>query len=561
MGQLIPYIIIGLLLALLGWLGFRLVSGLMSNVSTEAVEAELQILKRSAEFAFADQTEFAPAYSDQKFIAGDTIRTQPNSKASLEVLGANVIILDENTEVQIETLQRRGDGSKEIAVNLKSGRLWARVSQDLMSESEDSYFRVNTDQLQVDVTGTIFEVAEGLVDTVRMPEGTSDITVWLDETKENSKTVALGTGQQLEVSPDKIELLSSGADLIEALDNDWERSEWHLENLERFNPTKVAEIRREIEIDAPTQAPESANDLELSASLPSPTITYPTGDQLVAANPDNVITIKGTAPKEAAQMVVNEYPLTKYRSGDSTWKYFASMQHGTLKAGKNVFTVYAVDADGKKSKPTSVTFNYGSAESVITPTSTPAITGGTDLKITPATITSPTITTLEEPYRTSQDLIRIAGKVSPDTTRIVVNDFTLEKFEAGSGEFQFFASSEIGNLKPGINTYLIYVYNAQGAQNLTRFQIFFEPPAPTPANPPQPAAPATDTSSAAAPDSTSNANDTPTDTTPPTDTPPTPADTETAGETALAPATDTPATDPAPPSEGADTAPTSDTEG
>lgn len=42
--------------------------------------------------------------------------------------------------------------------------------------------------------------------------------------------------------------------------------------------------------------------------------------------------------------------------------------------------------------------------------------------------------------------------------KIVINDFQLQKFIANSTYWQYFANSEFGNLKPGVNIYKIQFY-------------------------------------------------------------------------------------------------------
>lgn len=62
----------------------------------------------------------------------------------------------------------------------------------------------------------------------------------------------------------------------------------------------------------------------------------------------------------------------------------------------------------------------------------------------------------QNPYTTTENIVRIEWTVPPRTVeKIIVNDFQLQKFPAYSSYWSYFANSEFGNLKPGINIYKI----------------------------------------------------------------------------------------------------------
>lgn len=77
----------------------------------------------------------------------------------------------------------------------------------------------------------------------------------------------------------------------------------------------------------------------------------------------------------AGQMWVDDFQLTKFKSGDTTWSYNVKTAYGNLKAGLNSYQVYGVGADGKKSPILTVKINYKPA--VVAPAATTVTTGGT----------------------------------------------------------------------------------------------------------------------------------------------------------------------------------------
>jgi hypothetical protein len=68
----------------------------------------------------------------------------------------------------------------------------------------------------------------------------------------------------------------------------------------------------------------------------------------------------------------------------------------------------------------------------------------------------------QNPYTTTENVVRIEGTVPARTiTKIFINDFQLQKFVPNSTYWQYFANSEFGNLKSGINIYKIQFYSGE----------------------------------------------------------------------------------------------------
>lgn len=60
--------------------------------------------------------------------------------------------------------------------------------------------------------------------------------------------------------------------------------------------------------------------------------------------------ILGNAPENIKEIWVNNYALKKYEPGKGTWSYKASTDIGTLKKGENLYEIFTVDEQGRKSK-------------------------------------------------------------------------------------------------------------------------------------------------------------------------------------------------------------------
>ncbi|MDH3324909.1 MAG: FecR domain-containing protein, partial [Candidatus Peregrinibacteria bacterium] len=304
----VPLLTVLVLIVLFVWTGKLLISALFSSVRSESASAEIQILSGRAGFSLPETEEFSPAFSAQKFLTGDTIKTFANSRISLELPGGNFIFLGSNSEIEFTELEQKSSGKKTIKIKLNSGRVWARISDDDFSKDSDSKFEMETDRSRLYVRGTAFAYStnEGQ-DVVRLIKGTVDVDIFDGEDVEN---VEVGVGQKLVVNGENLENLKNNIDILEIIDTEFIESEWHLKNFERFFPAEAAEIRRRIEISAPKVEPKTENsNLEESTDMESPQILSPQNGATISAGVDS-IKIEGIAPANAVQVIVNGYTLT-----------------------------------------------------------------------------------------------------------------------------------------------------------------------------------------------------------------------------------------------------------
>jgi hypothetical protein len=72
--------------------------------------------------------------------------------------------------------------------------------------------------------------------------------------------------------------------------------------------------------------------------------------------------IEGTTPANTAKVLVNDFPLSKYKAGETKWSYIAAVSLGNLKTGDNNFTVKAVDANDTELGSKTFTITYKGLE-------------------------------------------------------------------------------------------------------------------------------------------------------------------------------------------------------
>ena len=81
--------------------------------------------------------------------------------------------------------------------------------------------------------------------------------------------------------------------------------------------------------------------------------------------------IEGTTPATTTKIMVNGFPLSKYKAGDTKWSYIAAVSLGNLKKGDNPFTVQALDKDGNALGSKNFTITYLTAETAKLPATGP----------------------------------------------------------------------------------------------------------------------------------------------------------------------------------------------
>jgi len=457
------------------WGGWQLANYVFSNTLAESGSAEIEILRGRAEFQLDGSTSWTRAYSEQKFISGDRIKTAGNSRVSLSFLGGNALFLGPNTEIQVNRLEERSSGAKKINIAVKEGQIWTQVPEEKLLQEGKSMFIVETNRQKINVFGSIFDlVSNTSEDVLRLIRGKVESNVFVNEAQKDNAKINIGVGQKLVLNSTNIERINTGQDVLEITDNEFLESDWHLDNLEQFAPEEAAQIRRKIEI---SQAPIIEEALPTENSFEAPKIITPTDGTRIAAAQESV-KLEGSAPLEAFQVSVNGYTLTKFQPGDRKWTYFASKKFGTMVPGENKYSIVAINREGKKSPPAEVTLFYDGVAPAPEAVIAPAETTEADPVVSnfpPPIITNPALADPNQPYETSTEVVTLKGTVPIGTVRVTVNDFVLKKFQPGNTTFSYIANANYGNLKKGENVFVVNAYGREGAVSETTVTVFFKP--------------------------------------------------------------------------------------
>lgn len=478
-----PFVIFILVVGFFFWAIFQFFSVLLSSVRTETTAAQLEIRKGRAEFQLSSENSaWTPAFAGQTFVEGDRLQTAKNSIISLKFFEGSTLFLNENTQVNIETLEKNSAEKRTALLHLVKGSVWGHVSPNL-SDNKALTYEITTDKLRLKVKGTIFNLETGEnEDILRLMKGSVTVDV-LDEAKETISTINMGVGQQLVLNAETLQQIANNQDVLTLIDNEFLISKWHTENLSIFDSAAAEKLVEQIAPTTNNETTETGEVIEIDEAnlIDSIEILEPIEGASIPANVD-LVKIVGTAPAEASQIQVNGYTLSKYQPGDRKWSYFAATKFGTLKSGANQYSIQAFSRDGRQSIPTILNINYEGvtptfqAATPATPSTTPTEnTNATNLN--PPVVTSPLIFS-EDPsavYETSAAVVTISGTVDAGTQSVEVNNFKLRKFKPGNTNFSYIANANYGNLKTGENTFRIVAIDAGGNRSEQAINIVYTP--------------------------------------------------------------------------------------
>lgn len=196
-----------------------------------------------------------------------------------------------------------------------------------------------------------------------------------------------------------------------------------------------------------------------------PRIKSPVGSGQTLTTKESVIEITGEAPPNTAAIFVNDYRLQLFQAGGKTWSYLANAKYGNLVEGENIFSVTALDKDGNRSAPRSITIIYepvgGSLGSgtTISSSSEPPIKQNPPLKAGTLLVLTPSQGTSSE---TTDNELSITGTTDAETYSISVNGYTLSLYEPGSTAWKYIASTNLETMKRGKNVYRVVSRNNKG---------------------------------------------------------------------------------------------------
>lgn len=432
-------------------------------------------------------TAWDEAYSGTKLHLGDTLKTSSLGRVVMEFFNGTVVRLGEDSAATLVDVVKESD-HEEIVFNLDNGKLWLKGQKS--PGVREARYEVRTTHMKVKAKGTVFEVESDTHESVRVLEGDVDVDILVKTNGQErvADTVQVGVGQELVLDEASLKAFESSLSpsVIMAISEDFKDSPWYRWNMSEdetptnFTSTQATTVetvdtsfgtQEDQGTFAPVTSTQETSDAEEvdesnndNFGLGAPDITSPlTSTSTVTTGK---ATLAGTVPSGTEKVIVestvggstDSYTLSKFTSGQTTWSYNVSEQIGNLKPGDNVYRVYAVDGDGKKSDPAQVTITYDK-ESVAIEDPLAAPTVDTFNGSSSSTVTT--------------DTVKVVGSVK-GAEKVVVNGYTLSAFQAGATSWSYSAKESLGNLKPGVNDYEVYAIDEEGNKSsIVKFTITY----------------------------------------------------------------------------------------
>ncbi len=478
--------------------------------------------------------EWQRGENNVKVYPGDAISTRGGGNAIITLFDGTRLRLDTNTEVSLERSDQYAQDLSTFSVQLRSGRLWA-TTPSLMAYSGSIMRTINVDGFAVDLPGETNALIGPASVTVLRAQGLG-LNVELLKPKRVDALIVIGEGQQLNLSEEARTSIASGTDPYRFRDPISAKNlsdEFLLRSYALLkdiatgsgSTTTIADLdkREDLVVTSPEQnarvtgktvpvrgrvsdriytliinnsitsikpdrsfsadvsiAGDSAVvhieaqdeqgvalakidrnvKIELNPYLETVRMQSPTSAEQTYTTAEQEIDISGEAPPNAASIIVNDYKLQLYKAGSKTWSYLASRQLGNFLDGKNTFTIYAVDKDGRKGPPVNIYVVYDpKATAAVPPSSAPPLRQNPPLTPGTLAVTTPVAGTAAE--IDSPETV-IEGTTSAQTASISVNGYTLSLYVAGKTTWNYIASKDLGTLKQGKNVYRIVSRNSNG---------------------------------------------------------------------------------------------------
>lgn len=492
---LLPFLIF-ISIGVIAVLGFQLFMNFGNQGKTDVY---FYVAEGKAKLLPYGSTDWDNAFSGTKLLLGDSLKTSFGSKVVLQFFNDTVIRMAEDTAITLTDVIKSSD-KESIVLNLDNGKVW--VNGQKSAGVREAEYEVRTKNLKVMATGTVFEVESDSEQLVRVFDGDVKVDILVDNEGQErvADTVLVGVGQQLLLDDASISAFEDNKNpsVLNAIDDDFKTTNYYKWNIsEDDSPTDFANASESTYEEAPLGHFESeedrlTDDIDLDEEdmtdedtasddeeevdvdnniVKKPEIIEPTDTVTTTGK----LTIKGTVGSNVTKVVVesevggntDSYTLSQFQKGDSVWSYNVSETFGNIAEGNNTYLVYAYDEDDNKSSPATILISYDK-DGISDDDEDQEISIEEDFEA-PSVVSyngasSPTVNT---------DTVTVKGEVAGAKT-VVVNGYTLSKFNPGDISWTYIASESLGNLELGENNFTVYATDEDGNKSdVTEFTITY----------------------------------------------------------------------------------------
>ena len=401
------------IVAIVVYLGMKVLRFVGIGAPVHRTPAVLRVEARSAVSVMIDGADPQRAEDGMKIFEGDHVTTGGNGHALLRFFDGTIARLDEQSDLVLVKSTQQSTASS-LSLQLRSGALWIAVP--LQQSFSGSITRtIETPALSLTLpTATEAVIAERAA-AVYKAEGAG---ITIEPLTFRAEPIILGEGQELNLPTDDANITDLYAFRTPLNAGNDHRS--------RF----VAESRGSRSL-----LLQNTNERTASTTVDHNepvTIFSPKDGTRIE---ERTVVVKGMVGDAVTEVHING----TRTSIDQVKRTFA--QELALPEGKGEFTILveALGANGALTEQERHAVNYETPKA------------GTTTAIGAPTITSPAKT--GETYRTRVAEVVIRGTAPNGTTKIIVNDYTLQLFDPAKGEWSYVAGTRLGNLVEGSNVY------------------------------------------------------------------------------------------------------------
>lgn len=402
--------------------------------------------------------------SAMKLYAGDLLTTGSDAHAAVRFFDGSIVRLDESSEVMISESRAGEEEESLLTLDLRKGSMWV-TTPDLSAFSGAIKRTVTTPALTFELPPATEALLGSDSLTVFSADGIG-ITVTLHDA---DRTLVVGEGQQWKlpaVVDEETDLYATRA----ALDPLVASSPFIEESRTKVRGLAIHASRRGDEHGASSSATIVVTNTSPSQEhvlITAPVITSPAASGQTYRTEKVELVLRGTASKDAAGIMVNDYQLKLFTPEKGSWSYLASLELGNLKAGTNTYDVFTLDSLGRKSDPVRITIIQGEGPEGVVAPGEGSGQGSSQAPLQNNAPLTPGIlaVTAPEPGTSmtySGTGFLLEGTTSAATHSIWVNDYRLQLYTPGKTFWNYIASEELQTLKPGRNVYRIVARNEKG---------------------------------------------------------------------------------------------------
>jgi len=409
--------------------------------------------------------------------SGEKVRSGSESSAELSFNDGTTLTLAANSEIELLNLQN-SLSKKSVELVFVRGAIGVVTGQE-------SFFTISANFLKIDnpVGEFIFSINEDKNTASAISgEFTAVVLDPQDSKSSGLQNFVVETGEMIEISERRINLLRVGGeiDIVKATSDEIKNSAIYLA---MTGGVLAGDSENE---SSGSLADDSITTDEERSQLTAPFVITGGGNVSAVVEP---VKITGRVAPEIVKVEVtfeNDDPflLSQFEPGSGEWNYNASRDWENLKVGINNYSVVGFDEIGNKTPIANFQINFNpkgvddsvfsDEENLEATDSEIQSTDGVPV-IGEATFAAPIVTEPNDGEIFTTAPVHFEGTVPVGTKEILVNEYSLSKFEPGSTSWYYNASPDWENLKEGENEFEIEAVSESGDRSSVIIKVIYSP--------------------------------------------------------------------------------------